>query len=627
MFAVVLGLLALLIGPLLGPILRDEPRLAAVIDGFVVVTVCGLVILHVLPQSVAFAGPIALVVAALGVLAPVLLHRFDARVSVGSLGTTRQLLTIGVFLAGAFIHAVLDGVALVDSAGHDHGHHHDEDESISMLAIAVLLHRIPYGLAIWIVGRQRMGTVRSVAVLGALAAGTIVGAVVGTRIFEVASVAVFATVQAFAAGAVLHVLLDAPAFDVAKHPHSSSVGVALGIGVLAVLTLSHPFVAVANEELAFGSTVLTMAAESAPALLLALLGLGVLGAWGPRLRLPLWGRGPLAVQALSGVVAGLPAPLCTCTVAPTFERLVRRRVGLAAAVALLVSVPELALPSTVLSFELLGPSLTIARLLGAVVVAVVAGIFVALASRSQSPSLEQAETGTIDTPARSWWPATLHAVDHVLPWVLLGVVLAAFFEPLLTTTALTVLPRWAEVPVYGLLGVPFYVCATGSTPIVAVLVHKGASAGAVIAFLLAAPATNLATLAIVTRLLSKRVAVVFAVAVYVAAVVVGFGVNAAVDAGILTLPSLHKDAGHAHGAVELGALAVLLILMVLSLWRQGARGFLGQILKSLDDAKGGHVHGPHCGHAGFARPGFIKTAPVARVRVDFARIPPAPPAT
>ncbi len=79
MFAVVLGLLALLVGPVLGPVMRGHVRIAAGVDGFVVVTVCGLVILHVLPQSVAFAGAGALVVAALGVVAPVLLHRFDAR--------------------------------------------------------------------------------------------------------------------------------------------------------------------------------------------------------------------------------------------------------------------------------------------------------------------------------------------------------------------------------------------------------------------------------------------------------------------------------------------------------------------------------------------------------------------
>ena len=602
--------------------MRSQPRLAAAIDGFVVVTVCGLVILHVLPQSVAFSGPVALVVAALGVLAPVVLHRFDARSAPkkSALSGSRYVLTTGIFLAGAFIHALLDGVALVDSHGVDHGHQHAHEDSISLLAIAVLLHRIPYGLAIWIVGRERMGTGRAVAVLAALGAGTIVGAVVGEGVFAIASVEAFALVQAFAAGAVLHVLLDAPAFDVGRFPRASLVGVALGVIVLVVLTQSHPVVAVVDDELHFERALFTFAAETAPSLLLSFVLLALLGVNAHRLRFSLLGVGTKLVQALSGVVAGLPAPLCTCTVGPTFERLMRRRVGVAAAVAFLVSVPELALPSSLLSFELLGPSLTFARLLGAIVVAVVAGVVVSLSSSLPTAS---SGPGSLDDAPRSFLSAMLSAVDHILPWVLLGLVLAAFCEPLLSTTALQQLPHALEVPVYGLLGVPFYICTAGSTPLAAVLLHKGASAGAVVAFLLSGPATNLATLGIVSRLLSVRVALAFAAAVFVSATAIGYGVNVAVDANVLTLPSLHTDAAHAHGIIELTSLAVLLAV---SLARQGARGFVGQILHPLDDAKGGHVHGPHCGHAGFARPGFVKKAPVARVQFDFSpgKTPPPP---
>ncbi|HEY1100924.1 MAG TPA: permease, partial [Myxococcota bacterium] len=374
-------------------------------------------------------------------------------------------------------------------------------------------------------------------------------------------------------------------------------------------------VAVVEDELHFVATFFTMAAESAPALLVSFVVLGAMGAFGHRFKGVLRGRGPRAWQAFTGVVAGLPVPLCSCTVGAVFERIMRRRVGVAAAVALLVSVPEIALPSLALSTELLGPSLTIARLLGAVVVAVVAGVVVGIFAAD----VDSAEAGTLDDTPQPFLASLLSSVDHVLPWVLLGLVLAAFCEPLLSTTALSGMPRLLEVPAYGLLGVPFYICATGSTPLVAVLVHKGASAGAVVAFLLAAPATNLATLGVVTRLLSTRVAFAFAAAVYGAAVVVGFGIDAAVDVGVITLPSLHADHAHAHGVVELGALAAVVALLVVSLVRQGARGFLGQILRSLDDAKGGHVHGPHCGHAGFARPGFVKKAPVARVKVDFVR--------
>ena len=44
------------------------------------------------------------------------------------------------------------------------------------------------------------------------------------------------------------------------------------------------------------------------------------------------------------------------------------------------------------------------------------------------------------------------------------------------------------------VGIPLYICATASTPIAAALLLKGLSPGAALVFLLAGPATNLASL-------------------------------------------------------------------------------------------------------------------------------------
>ena len=52
--------------------------------------------------------------------------------------------------------------------------------------------------------------------------------------------------------------------------------------------------------------------------------------------------------------------------------------------------------------------------------------------------------------------------------------------------------------------IPLYVCATASTPIAAALILKGISPGAALVFLLAGPATNVASLTVLTGLLGKR---------------------------------------------------------------------------------------------------------------------------
>jgi len=55
-----------------------------------------------------------------------------------------------------------------------------------------------------------------------------------------------------------------------------------------------------------------------------------------------------------------------------------------------------------------------------------------------------------------------------------------------------------------LAGVPMYICATSSTPIAAALILKGLSPGAALVFLLSGPATNIASLTMVAKMLGKR---------------------------------------------------------------------------------------------------------------------------
>ena len=611
--AVILGLLALGVGPLLAPLLRRSHGLAAAVDGFIACTVTGLVLLHVVPQSVALAGPAAIALAALGFFVPALLHRLDAWQVPATVAGARRVIASVVVLAGAFVHALLDGVALAgDSLTGGHGGHDHADEGLTLLALAVLLHRLPYSLAIWVVGRERVGTTQALLLLGALGAGTVVGALGGGMVLEGTSSQVLSLVQSFAAGAVLHVLLDAPAFDVDRSPRSSTVGVLVGLGVLVLVSRGHAAVRVATDELPFSRALLTLAAESAPAILLSLGFIGLLGALGPRLLRPIGAGRSTFAQALSGVVAGALLPVCSCTSVPIFESLVRRRVPVAGAVAFLIAAPELGLPSALVSAELLGVDIAIARLVGAVAVAVIVALVLSLVVPSSGGG-----PGTADLPELGVVDGFFMRTNHIVPWLVLGITVAACCEPLLSSSTLLAVPRAIEVPLYALLGLPLYLCSTGSTPLAALLMHKGASAGAAVALLLSGPAMNIATLGLLARLWSVRAAVAFAAAVVVATSVVGAIVNVLVDLGAIALPSLHTDAQHVHSALEWGSLALLLALVLASLWRQGARRFLKQILNPLDEALGGHVHGPHCGHDAHKRPGFGTRPSVARVQLDF----------
>jgi len=64
--------------------------------------------------------------------------------------------------------------------------------------------------------------------------------------------------------------------------------------------------------------------------------------------------------------------------------------------------------------------------------------------------------------------------------------------------------------------IPLYVCATASVPIAAVLILKGLSPGAALVFLMAGPATNAATITVLSKSLGK--ATVFA---YLMSIIIG----------------------------------------------------------------------------------------------------------
>jgi len=66
------------------------------------------------------------------------------------------------------------------------------------------------------------------------------------------------------------------------------------------------------------------------------------------------------------------------------------------------------------------------------------------------------------------------------------------------------------------IALPLYVCATASVPIAAALIAQGMPTGAALVFLMAGPATNIATIGAVKRAFGSRV-----LSIYLATVVIG----------------------------------------------------------------------------------------------------------
>lgn len=338
----------------------------------------------------------------------------------------------------------------------------------------------------------------------------------------------------------------------------------------------------------FVRTLGTLVLESAPALLFGYALAGLVPMLLTRARTSSLVSGGRLKQALRGVAFGLPLPVCSCGVLPLYESLVRRGAPPAAAIAFFVATPELGLDAVALSVPLLGSSLTVARVSAAFLVALLVALWVGPRSAATRIITSEPAATADEEPLKDRAMAGLRfgfieVFDHTMPWVALGLVIAALAEPMLSHGALSAIPAPLQAPVAALVGVPLYVCASGATPVAALALHKGLSAGAAIAFLIAGPATNVTTFGVLTRLHGRRVALMFGVAVTVLAVIAGWTVDAI---GVTAAPVLeeHLEAGAHAGWFAWLSLAGLVALMLASLFRQGPRGALQQIIEPM------HVH-------------------------------------
>lgn len=206
----VAGILALLIGPVIFQLARVGPRALAFLEGFTFITIAGLLCFSILPQAIGVGGPPAWGFAIVGLLFPAALERLFHR-----LAREVHLLILTIGVAGLAVHAALDGVALAlhAEAGLEPASpwlHGGSDRVIGSLALAVVLHRFPVGLAVWYLLAPTLGLRSAVAVLVLLSAGTALGFMIAPDIQQSLPGHGLAWFQAFVAGSILHVIIYEP---------------------------------------------------------------------------------------------------------------------------------------------------------------------------------------------------------------------------------------------------------------------------------------------------------------------------------------------------------------------------------------------------------------------------------
>lgn len=282
---------------------------------------------------------------------------------------------------------------------------------------------------------------------------------------------------------------------------------------------------------------------------------------------------------------GIPLPLCSCSVLPAAKEMRQSGAGSPATVSFLISTPESGVDSILLTYSLTDPLLTIARPITAFLSATAAGLWEA-ASDDKNPaeSLDSSDESCCDdgcgcstsennTEKQSWFSKIINGVHYAFtdllsdlaPYLLIGYVLAGLVAVALGDQMN--LPDYLRSGWGGYLGaiivgLPLYICATSSTPLAAALLGAGFSPGAILVFLLVGPATNIASLVVVSKILSKQALVRYLVSIIVVAVLCGLLLDQVY--GYFDLNSWQSYAAHEHtGSIWSIASAVILSFFVL----------------------------------------------------------------
>jgi uncharacterized membrane protein YraQ (UPF0718 family) len=625
MTLLILSILILAAGPLCYRFVARDARLRALLDGFIIISVGGLILMHVLPESVASIGAGALAAAAAGVLLPLLFERFGGLAARG----THILLMVVAWL-GLLTHTMLDGLTL---AAHTHA------EVSASLAAAIVLHRLPVALLIWWLVRPRYGRRVAAGALTAVGVATLAGFGIEGHLHDLGgSSPIFAYIQAVVAGSLLHVILhndhhhddEAAPYSPAQRTRAEAIGGLLGASLVVAMPMleklaevpghgpgdhahhghghshGHGHIAEVAEQapmlidlVNYADRLEHLLLESAPALLLGYLLAGVFASFLPRASYAWMSRGRGITQAARGVLFGLPIPICSCGVVPLYKSLVHRGVPMAAAVAFLVATPELGIEALLLSVPLLGVQLTLARLFAAAAVALIIAIVLhaffanKLEEHHHHHEEDDAPDPSLAERARAAWRFGMgEVVDETAPWILIGLAIAALISPGALATTLSGWPAGLDVVLFALLSLPLYVCASGATPLAAALIFAGVSPGAALAFLLAGPASNVTTLGVLSDLHGRKVSVVFGVGM----------VALAITAGVLTnlfLPSSSNvviSHGHDHttfGWLNWASMIGLVLIFALSFLRVGPRAWVQTILGFGGDDHHHHHHHHH----------------------------------
>lgn len=303
---------------------------------------------------------------------------------------------------------------------------------------------------------------------------------------------------------------------------------------------------------------LALMEEMAPYLLLGFFIAGVLHVFVPNTLYRKYLGGDNVRSVLLAVLFGIPLPLCSCGVIPTAVGMHKDGASKGATTAFLIATPQTGVDSILATYSMLGLPFAILRPIVALITGVIGGILTTFGATAPEPATEvaAAEGQAADTTpsgspvARALSYAFTDMLMDIGRWLVIGLVLAALITVLVPNDFFVAYKGNYVINMFIvlLIACPMYVCATGSIPIAVALMMKGLSPGAALVFLMAGPATNMASMMVLGKTLGRRTTITYLSSIIFGAVGFGVLVDMLLPAEWFILPMGHYHSACCHDA-------------------------------------------------------------------------------
>jgi uncharacterized membrane protein YraQ (UPF0718 family) len=247
------------------------------------------------------------------------------------------------------------------------------------------------------------------------------------------------------------------------------------------------------------------------------------------------------LSVFKAALIGIPLPLCSCGVVPVVTSLRKQGASKGACLSFLISTPTSGVDSILATYSLLGLIFTIYRVIASFITGLFSGFMANILEKGNTAeSIEITEackmchdttphTHTFSDKIKTMFSYGFgELVEDIGKWLIIGILIGGlimyfipegFIQNYLGAGFLSMLVMLA-------VGIPLYVCASGSIPIAAALMLKGLSPGGALVFLIAGPATNAVTITVISKYMGKKITVLYLLSIAVASILLGLLLNA-----------------------------------------------------------------------------------------------------